>query len=363
MKNEFTVKKAQITKGIAVFLLLMHHLFVNPADWKGYEVQFFLLTTERMVKLASAAKICVALFLFLTAYGMTVKFKREVKEDGDLARISLSKLFSILISFVFVVLFTHILWLLFGKGLNMSFYGTGITGVVGFVLDTLGISFFFNSSMINVTWWYMALLFFVLCLLPVLWKLKGFLGVMMIPAAMLLPAAMGLGSGYLAPYLLTITLGVLAADGSWLERAGSIGEKRIAVRVLKWLVCVALLLVCFSLRSIASYNILTNAVAVLTIAILVNELIGNVPVVNKVLEIFGKYSFGIFTTHSLFFIYFFDGKIFSLRYGILIFTALAIISLFMAIIIRKLEKLCGVERLKKYVTEKIDKSFKKSVAK
>lgn len=359
MKNDFSVKDAQITKGIAVFLLLFHHLFSNTLDWKGYEVRFFLFSTEQIVKMAFAAKICVAIFLFLTAYGMTLKFKNEVKKDCDFAKITLVKMVSLLMSFAFLVVLTHVLWLIFGKGANISYYGTGLVAIWRFLIDTLGVAYFYNSMSINVTWWYIGFLIVVLAVLPVMWKLKSYLGVMLLPLTLLMPGVMGCEDTSVMHYFATVAAGVLAADGKWIERLAEVGEQKWLCKALKWMVYLGIFLVSFLLRSCPNFNNVTNVMAALTMIVMVNEIIGKIPVLNSILQLFGKYSLGIFTTHSLFYIYFFDGKIFSLKYGALILAVLALVSLMVAIIVKKLEKICGVEWLIKSAKSKIEESFDK----
>ena len=357
MKHTFSVKDSQVTKGIAVFLLLIHHLFVNPADWKGYPLRFFAVSAEQMVKIAAASKVCVAIFLFLTAYGMTIKYKKTAGTNKDAVRIALTKYVSILFSFLFVFLLTHLAWYVLNNGTNLQIYGNGMQAVWTFAMDALGISFFLGTATLNGVWWYMSLLFCVLCLLPVMWKLQAYMGVLILPAACLLPAALGL-NGYMLPYLPTLALGVCAADSSLIEKIGAVGGANKGIRVLKWCVYVLLFGSAFVLRGNGVFNIsVTNGVLSLLCVLLVYEIIGRIPLISGVLQLFGKYSFGIFVTHSLFILYFFDGKLFSLKYGILIIAVLAVVSLTLAVILTKLEKLCGVERLKKTVIGRIERFF------
>lgn len=353
MDNGFTIKKAQAVKGIAVFLLLIHHLFINPADWNGYAVRFFVLSTDQMTKIAVGAKVCVAMFVFLTAYGMALKYKNEAKTGMDLVKISLKKYVFLLISFIFVFLLTQIAWLVLNKGTNLHFYGNGISAIGLFMLDGLGISFFLGGNVLNGVWWYMSLLFCVLCILPIVWKVKDCLGVLIVPAAFLLPAAFGL-NGYIMPYLPTIALGVFAADASLIDKFAAWGNARSGVRLLKWCVYFFVFVAMFILRCSANFNIMiTNAVLAFCCVLIVNEILGKIPALLWVLQLFGKYSFGIYMVHSLFILYFFEGKIFALRYGEVIFVALAVVSLLVAALVSFLEKICGVTRLKKYLSGKM----------
>ena len=62
-----SLKDSFLIKGIAIFLMLWHHLFYTHAEY-GYLVQ----TT------AILGKVCVAMFLFVSAYGLTIQFEKKI---------------------------------------------------------------------------------------------------------------------------------------------------------------------------------------------------------------------------------------------------------------------------------------------
>lgn len=66
-------------KGIAIILMLFHHLFRIPDLYKGYEIIWFPLSENLVVSLADMSKICVALFVFISGYGMALKMKKSAK--------------------------------------------------------------------------------------------------------------------------------------------------------------------------------------------------------------------------------------------------------------------------------------------
>lgn len=67
----FDKTQTNIVKGIAVLLLLWHHLFFN--DPKNYDI-FISLFNLRGIPvecfIASYCKVCVSIFLFLSGYGL-----------------------------------------------------------------------------------------------------------------------------------------------------------------------------------------------------------------------------------------------------------------------------------------------------
>lgn len=61
-----------VLKGIAICAMLWHHLFFKHPEY-GYVVYH----------IAQLGKVCVAIFLFLSGYGLTVQFKNNVDIDAE----------------------------------------------------------------------------------------------------------------------------------------------------------------------------------------------------------------------------------------------------------------------------------------
>lgn len=76
---KFTKEDSLRTKGVAVILLLFHHLFF--AD-RGYPVELHLISRDTLGVLAVAARICVWIFCFISAYGITLQFNRKSEEQS-----------------------------------------------------------------------------------------------------------------------------------------------------------------------------------------------------------------------------------------------------------------------------------------
>lgn len=350
MERSFGRDKSLIVKGIAVFFMFIHHLFLSSEYWLGNDIYMPVLGIERMMKIASFSKVCVALFLFVTAYGMTLKFRDAAKETKDLVSITLVKYISLQMMYLFVFFLTQVIWLLFGNAENLRFYGVGLEGAASFILDALGISYFFSDVVINVTWWYMPVVFSTLLLLPLLWKAYEVLGILMLPAALLLPSMLGIRGSFAFEYLPVIVVGMLAADGNWVAKIADIGGKRLVFRILKLGAEIYLLRVCFVVRNNTDYDCLVDALFAILIAVMVCEYVSKIPLVNKLFALYGKHSLNIFLLHSLFILYFGNDKLFALNNGMLILIVLAILSMGLSLITEGLKKVCCVEKIIKFLT-------------
>ena len=71
MFDKFQSLKA---KGIAICLLLFHHLFYSADRIAANGVVFRFLEQEQVMSLATGARICVWIFAFLSAYGLTKQY-------------------------------------------------------------------------------------------------------------------------------------------------------------------------------------------------------------------------------------------------------------------------------------------------
>lgn len=99
--RSFSKRDTNILKGIAILLMYVHHLFYS-ADTRGMElVNFWLLPEGRVIAIAKMSKLCVAVFVFLTAYGTTVSFQRywEKAEKPDCFSYSMRRYLSMMTGF------------------------------------------------------------------------------------------------------------------------------------------------------------------------------------------------------------------------------------------------------------------------
>ena len=93
-------------KGIAIIMLICHHCFLGSARYKGQAVTF-IIPENIWNYVALFFKICVCIFAFISAYGITWKIKSSCHFDSaeqtqkDFRNILLSRLIRLLTSFIF----------------------------------------------------------------------------------------------------------------------------------------------------------------------------------------------------------------------------------------------------------------------
>jgi uncharacterized membrane protein len=73
-------------KGIGIILMLFHHLFNDTREYAAYTVSCFPFTQEQLTRYALLGRVCIALFVWVSGYGLSVSYLRA-KERGELESI------------------------------------------------------------------------------------------------------------------------------------------------------------------------------------------------------------------------------------------------------------------------------------
>ena len=115
-------------KGIAIIMLICHHCFLGSARYKGQAVTF-IIPENIWNYVALFFKICVCIFAFISAYGITWKIKSSCHFDSaeqtqkDFRNILLSRLIRLLTSFILVFLLVDVFALFYDPG-RFGYVGT-----------------------------------------------------------------------------------------------------------------------------------------------------------------------------------------------------------------------------------------------
>ena len=148
--REFTKEDTMIVKGVAIILMLIHHLFGFSdrihADYNsigsffGYEIEFLI---------AKFGKICVAMFIFLSAYGM---YKSYSKNSVGINRLICNRIQSIYIRYWLVFsIFILIGFCFFNKEFQLN----------EFVDNLIGYKCTYNGE-----WWFLKVYLILIMIFP-----------------------------------------------------------------------------------------------------------------------------------------------------------------------------------------------------
>lgn len=338
------LSKADTTtiKGIAILLMLWHHLFLNT-------IAYGILTHS----LAVVFKVCVALFLFVSGYGLTKQYSQLEK---PYFKNTIKFLLRRYVNFFLPYWFYFVLVVLVGNLAGFAFqdaYPTSRNMLKCILLDFFG-QMGYNSYL--KPWWFNKMIIQLYLVFPLLFliirnKFLSWVGLALIivmqlyaksiPGNVFFVVEGGLPSFY---------LGMLSA------RCRVIPESND--RKWRLLLLFAGLLVCIGLTVLHVKVVKDPYVAVLLRAsmafcvIVAYKSIGDKHI--SVLEFVGKYATIMYLIHMLF-IKLIPGVIYGVKYSVLIFVVLVAICLATAMLIDALEKLSRYDRLHVGIVKQIDK--------
>ena len=151
-------------KGIALILLLCHHLFYMQDG--SYNDILVFGKYPLVQEFGLACKVCVAIFVFLSGYGLAMKYSHTLLNIREFYATRFTKL---MMGYWFVWLLFIPVGILFFDRTPEVVYHNHI--VWKFLADFLGLAYNFGFYGFNPTWWFMSCILVLYLLFPLLFKL------------------------------------------------------------------------------------------------------------------------------------------------------------------------------------------------
>ena len=339
MNRTFTKLDSQAMKGAAILLMLLHHLFYSADSSHGIAVTYLLFEPKQMVAFARFCKICVPAFVFVTAYGMTLKYNTSEQGGKSIAKLTIEQYVSLMVSFLFVYVLALVFCQISGMRDWKEVYGTGARSVLYAFLDMAGMTYFTETPTINPTWWYMSVAVMLIFLLPFMWRLvkkTGFLPIPLLAAGML---AAGLSRNQALLCILTAFVGVWCAEKEIFKKVEQIFEKKTWYGWMEFFLYWGSLslMLALKLKTGNQLWIVVYPVSAFALAGIFSRVKKDDPLY-RVLCFFGKYSMGMFLTHTFIKSYYLHDFVYGFHYAVLIYAVLILISTALSAALLSLEK-------------------------
>lgn len=348
--------------------MFIHHCFRIKGCYEGYDINFFPFSEQFFVSVAQLGKISVAIFIFLSAYGMTLSYKNKrtqnfIDKKEKILSITILRYISLMSGFVFVFFLSQFLGF-FGRN-QIDVYGKGVKAVIYFGLDALGLAELYKTPSFNDTWWYMSFAIVLIFIMPVLLEIYKKIGFILIPLAILLPRCLRINDFTLnfdlARWLFLITLGIWFADKDILVKIKCLAMKKS--RVIKFIIATFILVLLSYIRTKIVfvrdfYDIFDGIVPVYYIIYCYNYIF-DIDWINSLLKLLGKYSMNMFLIHTFIRQYYFSDLLYALKYSWLIVIVLLIVSLVISILIERMKKILKYEILITKIKNKLNGYFLK----
>lgn len=340
-KREFEQADTQCVKGVAILLLLYYHLFRVQFENEAMGIKFFI-PVEISEILIGFGNICVAIFLFLSAYGMTKKLLSKEQKLCEMYSYSLKRLLTIVIHFVVMFISVNALWFHFFDYARL--YGEGKQGIIFMLVDAIGFAQIFRTPTLCETWWYMEIAIICIVIIPLLVLLVKKAGWKILLPALLLPCIITLPKDF-GRYYLVMVLGVVAAKEDWLTK---LHETKIP-KAVKVIVCLLLVALSVAIRQnfmvFETFAYLIDAPIAFLLVYSVYEIIPGKSIPGRVLGFLGKHSMNIYFVHTFFYLILWRDYIYKPKVAILIYLCLLFISLLYSVLLELVKKLVRVPKL------------------
>lgn len=316
--------ETNITKGIAICAMLIHHLF-NETNIYGYYIQ----------QIGIVCKVCVSMFLFVSGYGMTIQYsKLDCHRVRNRITSTLKFLLRRLIKFylnywaIFIIIVPLGVFA-FGRTLSIA-YGTDSSIWSSLVKDILGTQ---GADSYIVTWWFNALILSLYLLFPLLYRLMkrkpiaaGFTILLFLwPREYIVDNffyIFYLWNSNLALYTLVFVLGIFAAQHI---KSINIFLNKIKIQLVFTFSLLVGISLCFSRQLFAEEyadQITLDAFITTFVVLSIVAFCRMTRLKLSPLAVLGKHSMNIYLIHTFILMFFFPKFIFECKFSPIIFIAL-----------------------------------------
>lgn len=345
---------SNIAKGIGIIMMYIHHLFYSSDIYGKYSLNFNPLSINQTLWLSNYSKVCVALFVFVTAYGITKQYSlNNIKSKNDIITNTVKRYLSILMNYWFIFIIAIIVF--YTKSNQLSVYGEkGLLRIFYLAIDFMGFANIMSTPTFNATWWYMSLLIFMVFIIPIFITFQRKFGnVFLIFLSVLVTLNMSIDlSSPLGWYIFSIVLGIATASSNFYEKIIKFMSVRSINNFLILTLSVLLFTILSKFRQSYGYLWLVDALISLLICQILNTLIVKIKFISHPLEFIGKNSMNMFLTHTFVYYYYFRDLTYSLKNSSLTVIFLLIITLLISVSIDKFKNITKYDKLIILLTRK-----------
>ena len=341
-KKLFGINSTNACKGVALILLLWHHLFRLHLEYGLFVNKFAVLS-----------KVCVAIFIILSGYGYSESIKLKKVGLFEFYKNRLIRLYANywLIALIFIPI-------------GIFFYDRTFQEVftshpyIKFLIQMAGLHrFAYKEYGFNPTWWYMSVIIPLVVLFPFIYNLTEKYGVLILIGFLLLILPTREILPVINPWLLPFALGIFLSQKNYIteisNRINILGNWRFLLLMIL-IVLVAKFRNDIYLLKGVEIDWLFGSLIIL----FVFELTILFNIVETTLSFLGKHLFNIFLFHSFIFRIYWEDFIYSFKYPLLIFIVLLATSLIISLIIEQFKKVIRFKEITTRITRlKIPRSI------
>lgn len=170
-----TRSKVQLT-------ILVWEVLVNDyEEYAGYAINYWPFTGERLTFYALMCKVCVAIFVFISGYGIAASYENQFGEKepkkGETGRFIFIRWWKLLTAYWFIFILTFLCQPL-GRTVFNAYGRQAKEIVLCFFLDVMGLSYLLGTPTLNPNWWYISLALAIIVYVPVFLRITKKTGIL-----------------------------------------------------------------------------------------------------------------------------------------------------------------------------------------
>lgn len=299
MKKYFSIEDTTKIKGIAIIMMILHHLFRLESYSQNMNVNFFPFNITQMAELATFFKICVPIFVFLSGYGLLSSYKKLKNKNNFF----LSRYLKLMPTFWAVAIISYIGTQLYNGYFIKTFFNSDIySGFVNVLLNFSGVSGLLGTINFSDTWWYIGASFIFIFLLPIIYNFSKKYGWFNVGIAIIIIPRILFGitisTTSALPFIFAFYLGMYFEDNNMFNKISSIKINKF----IKLLIYLAILFITYQIHVHYPRTILFEfhfGLVPLIIILFSYEFVINITIIKNILKILGENSYIMFLIHGL----------------------------------------------------------------
>lgn len=363
MNEDFTKKDTLVIKGVALIAMLFHHCYTSKTDLNLYAISYVPFAKETVIRMALWSKVCVGIFVFISAYGITISLKKLGRKQGNRRKYIVfqtqRRIWRILSGFWPIYLFVIAGSVIWSRD-SFQVYKDGFSKYIYILLDFLGLSELMGTPQFIGTWWYLGLALVEVLMIPVLYYFyKQYGTLIVIGISYFLPEMLGVEMTNFLRWLPAMTLGICFADSNLLARMKgyiipNMGKK--ITRVIEAIVAILSLYFFYKFRFCAfgkAHMEIVDSVTPVIVILITYIFLCEIPLLSNFLQMLGRHSMNIFLFHNFIRARWFEEFSYSFRYWWVITLVLVIDCLLISIVMEKIKKILCYDRFTLWVENKI----------
>lgn len=343
-KLVFDKQASLVLKGIAIIMMMLHHNFRTPSLYSNYAISFYPFSESHVVTVASACKICVSIFAFITGYGLYASYSHNKISPTKWVFQRYVKTFS---GYWFVWALSAIICQLIDRRTTTILFRDGTArGLFNALIDFLGLHNMFRTPSINGTWWYMSAAAVFILLIPLLYRFRDNIILIMISTVFLMRVIRNdspfTGGNSTYAFLTPFMMGFAFSHYSVFEKLSHISKQNKLTTLYKaiaesWLI-IAMLIVYnkVPIDMFWEYHFCLFPTLVICFCV---EFVVNVKYLRNLLCFCGRHSMNIFFVHTFIRGYYLADFTYSFKHFAVVVLVLLCLSIAISMVIEQLKKL------------------------